>query len=377
MTTYKKVNKNKFLEIINKQNPKLFLCDENDLKEYTDPYKLINFIDNDGYKYFLSYNMLYLTHHAIVKKQNPYSIYNIQQFIKNNNSKTVVLSKKWEDGHTKIKLKCEKCGREYECIWNHIYTNKKFTCNKCSSSNPYNKKSIDEIEKICRKHGYHIIENTYKSRKNFDIIDKQGYKYGTCTVYTLDKRTNKSMKFSYKNKYQIENMLFHIKNNNLGVKFKNQNQDNVLSNGYIECICSECGDVYKATWEQINANIPRIRCKKCTRSKSNLELIIENYLKLKNINYIYQKRFEWCKNKRKLPFDFYLTDYNTVIEVNGSQHYYENDLFEKKLKEQKEIDNFKKECCIKNNINYVEIPFWLIIQSSSETYKKIIDNIIY
>ena len=77
-----------------------------------------------------------------------------------------------------------------------------------------------------------------------------------------------------------------------------------------------------------------------------------------------------------MPFDFYLIDYNTVIEVNGSQHYYENKVFERSLREQQEIDIYKKKCCEEHNIKFVEIPFWLILQSKSNTYKKIIDNII-
>ena len=63
-------------------------------------------------------------------------------------------------------------------------------------------------------------------------------------------------------------------------------------------------------------------------------------------------------------FDFYLIDYNYVIEVNGGQHYYENkDYFHssRTLQEQQEVDQYKKQFCIDNNIGYLELPFWLLL----------------
>lgn len=377
MSKYKNLRKEEFIKRMDVQNPKLYLYEE--LENEINPNKKYDFKDNQGYKYSLSYNMLYEKSHAIVKAQNPYSIDNIKNFIKINGSKTEVLSKQWADANTKIKLKCEKCGRIFECRWYHIYGNKKFICNKCAMSNPYNKKNINETKKLCKKHKYILLEDTYISRHKFDIKDKEGYKYSNCSIYSLDSRKNKFNRFSFKNKYQIKNMNLYIKKNKLGISFLNKNQENFLKNSYAYFICKECGNSYSATWSQIlgsKNSVPRLRCEICTKSKSNLEYLIEEYLKEKNIQYTNQKKFKWCKNIRELPFDFYLDDYNTVIEVNGSQHYYENKIFEQSLEEQQKIDNYKKECCIKNNIKYVSIPFWLITQSNIESYKKIIDNII-
>lgn len=76
-----------------------------------------------------------------------------------------------------------------------------------------------------------------------------------------------------------------------------------------------------------------------------------------------------------MPFDFYLPNKNAVIEVNGQQHYYETKTFKQTLSDRQRVDNIKKEYCLKHNIKYIEIPYWLIVQSPTETYKKIIDNI--
>ena len=62
------------------------------------------------------------------------------------------------------------------------------------------------------------------------MYDEFGYKYSNCSIYNLDKRTNKTTRFSYYNKYQIENMLLYIKINSLPIKFVNNNMDNVKKN---------------------------------------------------------------------------------------------------------------------------------------------------
>jgi hypothetical protein len=115
---------------------------------------------------------------------------------------------------------------------------------------------------------------------------------------------------------------------------------------------------------------------------SNLEYKVKAYLDEKNVRYEMQKRFPKCKKKRCLPFDFYLTDFNYVIEVNGGQHYYDKPFFTHKVtvktrtfEQQKEYDEYKKQFCVDNNIGYLELPFWLI-NNPPQTFKKKIDEII-
>jgi len=60
-------------------------------------------------------------------------------------------------------------------------------------------------------------------------------------------------------------------------------------------------------------------CPKCisSRGETLVRLILEEH----NILYEEQKKFENLMNKNKLRCDFYLPEYNTVIEYNGLQHY--------------------------------------------------------
>lgn len=344
----------------------------------TDKFKLI---DKDGYKYFLTISNLKdkRSNHAIVKSFNPFSIENIQTFINNNGSKTKVMSKEWESGKDKITLECERCGRIYNVRWYHLFSDHKFQCNKCGYANPYNKKSIDDTERLCRKHKYSIIDGTYKSRHYFDMVDKQGYKYSDCNVYTLDKRTNKFKRFASHNTYQLENMKLYVKTNDLPILFAENKSTDIKKDDFINIYCVECGEIFGATWGQLtykrdNSAI-RNRCEVCSKSQSNLEYIIEQYLIELNVLYEKEKKFDWCKNKRHLPFDFYLNEYNTVLEINGTQHYYENKvMYWNTLEWQQERDYFKKNKCIENGINYIAIPYWNIYNTNK--YQEIINNII-
>ena len=106
-----------------------------------------------------------------------------------------------------------------------------------------------------------------------------------------------------------------------------------------------------ATWGQV-VETDRFRCEKCVKKQSNLSYYVEQYLIEKDVEYIREFRFDDCRYKRALPFDFYLTDYNCVIEVNGRQHYYEVKKFNRTLKEQKQYDDFKRKYCFENDIIY-------------------------
>ena len=66
-------------------------------------------------------------------------------------------------------------------------------------------------------------------------------------------------------------------------------------------------------------------CPRCYESKG--ETAIAKFLTSNNINYIREKKFDDCKNKSQLPFDFFLPDYNLLIEYDGKQHFEPVDYF--------------------------------------------------
>jgi very-short-patch-repair endonuclease len=79
-----------------------------------------------------------------------------------------------------------------------------------------------------------------------------------------------------------------------------------------------------------------------------------------NINYESEKRFNDCRNKRPLPFDFYLPKYNICIEFDGEQHFIPwRKLSNKieKLEKTKINDSIKTTYCINNNIKLLRIKY--------------------
>lgn len=99
-------------------------------------------------------------------------------------------------------------------------------------------------------------------------------------------------------------------------------------------------------------------CPKCNESKG--EKAIANWLNKNNILYELQKRFNDCRSKKPLPFDFYLPDYNVCIEYNGKQHYEPIEYFggQERFETQILRDNIKEEYCKKNNILLFKIPYF-------------------
>lgn len=121
----------------------------------------------------------------------------------------------------------------------------------------------------------------------------------------------------------------------------------------IKIICP----IHKTFLQSPNIHLLGHGCPKCNQSKG--ELIIENYLKSQGYNFIQQKTFDDCKGKRNLlPFDFYLPDYNILIEFQGKQHYKIVSFWKgMNLKVRQNTDAKKKLYCKINKIPLIEIIY--------------------
>ena len=100
------------------------------------------------------------------------------------------------------------------------------------------------------------------------------------------------------------------------------------------------------------------QCNKCNKSFG--EKAIASWLDSKNILYKPQETFCDCKDKYVLRFDFYLTDYNILIEYNGIQHYKPVDFFGGQEGYEGTIkrDGIKENYCKYNDITLVTIPYY-------------------
>jgi len=119
----------------------------------------------------------------------------------------------------------------------------------------------------------------------------------------------------------------------------------------VKIICSKHGE-----FEQLPSNHKSgTRCPLCTISKGEekiLEWLLEN-----DIDFTPQQRFPDCRDKRPLPFDFYLPKFNTCIEYNGRQHFdviqqWGGDLG---LLDRQKKDKIKVDYCRNQKINLISI----------------------
>ena len=137
--------------------------------------------------------------------------------------------------------------------------------------------------------------------------------------------------------------------------------DKRSSNGSVmwNYIC-ECGGTGTACVSDIKrGQITSCGCKKAEHRVSKYETFVEDILTNKKIKFIKEFCFEDCKNQRKLPFDFYLPDYNLCIECQGQQHYFPVEYFggEDEYKKTVYRDKIKKNYCENNNIELLYIPY--------------------
>lgn len=131
----------------------------------------------------------------------------------------------------------------------------------------------------------------------------------------------------------------------------------------LEILCPKHGSFF----QQAQVHLQNHGCPKCQRSIG--EHKIEKWLHSQNISFIPQKRFKECYNKRSLPFDFYLPEFNICIEFDGKQHFLKNSLYYSK--DIKQNDIIKTRFCKNKNIRLIRISYKENIQQSLNNLRPI------
>lgn len=103
-------------------------------------------------------------------------------------------------------------------------------------------------------------------------------------------------------------------------------------------------------------------CSKCNRSKGEEQ--VAKVLKSLNVEFIEQHKFDECRNKAPLEFDFYIPSHNLCIEYDGVQHF--RPVLRHSDQQKNEAgfltglanDNIKNKFCEDNNISLLRIPYY-------------------
>lgn len=123
----------------------------------------------------------------------------------------------------------------------------------------------------------------------------------------------------------------------------------------VKCLC-DCGNIHICAVSDLTTG-HTTSCGCNTKSKG--EKWITSFLEELNIPFVPQKRFDKCKNKKKLPFDFYLPTLNICIEYDGSQHFYPVKFWggEEMFKVRQQNDKIKTDYCCKHGIKLIRISY--------------------
>lgn len=136
-------------------------------EEYIDNNSKMTCIDEYDYKYFKSYNNLLNIIRTngkfpIINVDNPYSIDNINNYIKINKIETELVSNLYLKNNATMTFKC-KCGELYETTWASFYGRNKHACNKCAKlkQSAEQKLSYKYVKDFINKDGNELISEAY------------------------------------------------------------------------------------------------------------------------------------------------------------------------------------------------------------------------
>lgn len=260
--------------------------------------------------------------------------------------------KKTEDGYNLWNCHCTVCGDSYTRTYKQLKLTHGQSCG-CIRKQKNRDRAIDMIGKT--------YNNVYVKSKS-DKSENRVLRYNcVCTLCgrefiaegaNIRKGTTTSCgckRFEELRKIKFHDITNQIFGDVLVKSFAGYKNQRAMWN----CYCMLCNNEFVSSGHDILAG----DVKSCGCGKSNPERIIMNYLQQQKINFVHQKKFIECKNKRSLPFDFYLPDYNLAIEYDGELHYIETTL-NNDIKAIRQNDAIKTKYCEENDIVLLRIPYW-------------------
>lgn len=332
-------------------------CNTDFMKKYNQYNKIIQ--NNNG-----TYRCKSCTTKNRNKKIYPKSTYfnKFLDFCSRNGYTPISTMNDYQNAKSKLYYICPKHGKQ--SITLDSITSDNVGCRECSYDIISQKNRLDiktVIDIVASKGNILLNPDDYINVQEKNLLIKCGI-CGNDFVTSLASQINgdgacqacAKDKVAYSNILKSDdlNNLYNTDGNIVLLNPEDYKGNNVIN---LRFLCAECGKEFKAS--KANYDAGQKRCAHCSHSKSSGEKIISDFLDSHNISYKFQQRFSDCRDKKTLPFDFYLFDYNMCIEFDGPHHFepvYGEDRF---LITQRH-DAIKDEYCKNNNINLIRIPYW-------------------
>lgn len=292
-----------------------------------------------------------------------FTIEYIKEFVECS-GKYTLLSDFYKNASTELEVKCNTCNDTFKTSYRKLYNG--HWCAKCSIKKNANKKRLthDYVKMYIEKDNKYELLNEYKTSKDYLNVKcntcdhiwnikwnnfQQGYGCPKCAINNSGSSSRLTIDY-IKEKMREDGYTL------LSEEYKNSHQR-------LKIKCDTCDNIWEMNWN--NFKIGK-RCPKCyeltnsSKGVRKIKSILEDY----NIEFITEYRFDDCKYKYTLPFDFYLPNYNLLIEYDGQHHFKPQDFAgkgEEWAKEQFENtqirDSIKNEYCRNNNIHLIRIPY--------------------
>lgn len=283
-----------------------------------------------------------------------------------------------------VKIKCKQHNKVYEVqAYSHLRGNKLECCAK------YN--YIDNYElKIKEKLGakINLIKESYKNNNHNPKINYICSKHGLQTQSTKALLKTGCYECYKEDNYWNKEKLVKKLNEIFIGKY---NFDDILFENIEDTVsvyCDYCNSYFN---RKIKSLLRGVGCD-CQKS-SRGELAVKFFLDAHKIKYEMQKTFEDCRNpktNRKMFFDFYLPQYEMIIEYDGEQHFrsfnYKHESKNIKnyksynkimLNETKFRDNYKNYYCKENKIDLLRISYKQFDKINIILQEALINDLMY
>lgn len=279
----------------------------------------------------------------------------VKELIENENYK--LLSTEYKGCEEKILLRCPK-GHEYEVAFSNFKQG-----NRCPYCNKGIRLDYEYVKEYITSFGYKLLSTEYINNHTKLLMEcNNNHKFEI--TYGDFQQGNRCPYCSHKSgKVYLYDSFGY---NHFDKVCMNWSDKNKISPFEISChndrkcifYCHECNTEFEKSITKITDR--EQWCPNCKMSKG--EKRIRYWLENNNINYIYEKMFNDLLGigNGLLSYDFYLPDYNLLIEYQGEQHEHQCGIFggEDKFKIQQEHDRRKREYAERNNIKLLEIWYW-------------------
>ena len=279
----------------------------------------------------------------------------------------------YEKDNVKVKCKCKVCNFEWESTPSNLLQCK--GCKKCHFNNmkTVRMKSHEQfVSELCEVNKYIEVLSEYSGAKN--KVDCKclihNTKFSMAGEHLLRGETGCKecidIKLHLGGLKTHEQFVDELSNTNANIEVVGK-YDGAKSK--IEVRCLKCGHVWTPTASSLLCGYG---CPSCKRSKG--EEKIENYLINNNIEFEPQKKFSDLRNTLPLSYDFYLPEYNLLIEYQGQFHDGSTSMVlkEKYFDKQQVNDKLKKNYAKNNGYNFLEIWYY-----DFDNTESIIDKFIY